>query len=298
MSKFQYFLRETWISLRRNLMMTLAGVLTIAVSMSLLGWALLVRNMVNSGVDGIRKELDLDVYLNVDVTPTQQAEAQSRVEKAKSDGLITDFEFLDHEKTFAAAQELFKDDPERIASIKLGELPQSFRTKLSDTKVAGEVAALFEGLPGVRAVRFPEQIAKTITRVANWIQVLFLVIVIVLGAAALFLVVNTIRLATYARRREIEVMKLVGASNWFVRVPFMAEGVVQGAIGAGVAVGAVYGLQVLLGNSLARIQDNSLVKTFEVTAADARLASVVVLLLGAAIGLIGSLLGLRRFLDV
>lgn len=297
MSKLSYFFRETLISLRRNLMMTIAGVLTIAVSMSLLGGSLLLRQVVNNGVDGIRKELDLDVYLNVGVTPSQLAEVASSVESAKSDGLISGYTYLDDDATYAEAKKLFRDNPEYLSGIEVGDLPTSYRTELVDASVANQVADLFEGRPGVRSVKFPEQQAKTITRVANYIQLAFLAMVIVLGAAALFLVVNTIRLATYARRREIEVMKLVGASNWFVRVPFMAEGLVQGALGAGVAVGVVYGLKSVLANSLGRIQ-SGVIQTFDVTASDARWAALVVLLFGAVIGLAGSLLGLRRFLDV
>jgi cell division transport system permease protein len=297
MSKLSYFFRETLISLRRNLMMTIAGVLTIAVSMSLLGGSLLLRQVVNNGVDGIRKELDLDVYLNVGVTPSQLAEVASSVESAKSDGLISDYNYLDDEATYAEAKKLFRDNPEYLSGIEVGDLPTSYRTQLVDASVANQVADLFEGRPGVRSVKYPEQQAKTITRVANYIQLAFLAMVIVLGAAALFLVVNTIRLATYARRREIEVMKLVGASNWFVRVPFMAEGLVQGALGAGVAVGVVYGLKSVLANSLGRIQ-SGVIQTFDVTSSDARWAALVVLLFGAVIGLAGSLLGLRRFLDV
>ncbi len=297
MSKLSYFFRETLISLRRSLMMTIAGGLTIAVSMSLLGGSLLLRQVVNNGVDGIRKELDLDVYLNVGVTPSQLAEVASSVESAKSDGLISGYTYLDDEATYAEAKKLFRDNPEYLSGIEVGDLPTSYRTELVDASVANQVADLFEGRPGVRSVKFPEQQAKTITRVANYIQLAFLAMVIVLGAAALFLVVNTIRLATYARRREIEVMKLVGASNWFVRVPFMAEGLVQGALGAGVAVGVVYGLKSVLANSLGRIQ-SGVIQTFDVTASDARLAALVVLLFGAVIGLAGSLLGLRRFLDV
>ncbi len=297
MSKMSYFFRETLISLRRNLMMTIAGVLTIAVSMSLLGGSLLLRQVVNNGVDGIRKELDLDVYLNVAVTPSQKAEVASSVESAKSDGLISDYTYLDDEATYAEAKKLFKDNPEYLSGIEVGDLPTSYRTQLVDASVANQVADLFDGRPGVRSVKYPEQQAKTITRVANYIQLAFIIMVIVLGAAALFLVVNTIRLATYARRREIEVMKLVGASNWFVRVPFMAEGLVQGALGAGVAVGVVYGLKSVLANSLGRIQ-SGVIQTFDVSSSDARWAALVVLLFGAIIGLAGSLLGLRRFLDV
>ena len=106
----------------------------------------------------------------------------------------------------------------------------------------------------------------------------------------------TIRLATFARRREIEVMKLVGASNWFVRVPFMLEGMVQGVIGAFVGVGAVWGLRQVLTNAIPT--KNTFWHGWYVGPSDATQISLIVLLLGAGIGVIGAVVGLRRFLDV
>ncbi|MGZ6967915.1 MAG: FtsX-like permease family protein, partial [Acidimicrobiia bacterium] len=100
----------------------------------------------------------------------------------------------------------------------------------------------------------------------------------------------------FARRREIEVMKLVGASNWFVRIPFMLEGLVQGVIGAAFAFGAVYGLKEVISNAIARNSDFS--RGFYVANADAYTIGLIVIILGAAIGVIGSIVGLRRFLEV
>jgi cell division transport system permease protein len=123
----------------------------------------------------------------------------------------------------------------------------------------------------------------------------FISMAIALLAAATFLIVNTIRLATFARRREIEVMKLVGASNWFIRVPFMAEGMVQGVIGAGLAFGFVYGLKIVISNLISNRHD--LLQSFYVTNADAIFIGILVLIAGAVIGAIGSVIGLYRFLD-
>ena len=118
---------------------------------------------------------------------------------------------------------------------------------------------------------------------------------VVLLGSSLFLIMNTIRLATFARRREIEVMKLVGASNWFVRVPFMAEGLVQGAIGAGLAFGVVFALKVTLSNFVEG--RGPLWQGFYLVNSDAFLIGMLVLAIGAAIGMLGSYIGLRRFLD-
>ena len=120
----------------------------------------------------------------------------------------------------------------------------------------------------------------------------------VLLVSSLFLIVNTIRLATFARRREIEVMKLVGASNWFVRVPFMAEGLIQGLIGAGLAVGVVASLKVGFDHWFSNPNATNFFRDFYVTTGDASIIAIYVLILGIVIGLIGSAIGLGRFLRV
>jgi cell division transport system permease protein len=129
----------------------------------------------------------------------------------------------------------------------------------------------------------------------RWIRGLFFAIAGVLLASSLFLIVNTIRLATFARRREIQVMKLVGATNWFIRVPFMCEGLIQGAIGAGLAFAGVYSLRVILSGLVGRSQN--LFSAFYVTAGDAVAIGLLIVAVGATVGAMGSAIGLRRFLD-
>jgi cell division transport system permease protein len=150
-------------------------------------------------------------------------------------------------------------------------------------------------VPGVKAVNTPAKEVKTLLNVTRLIRLAFFLMAGVLLASSLFLIVNTIRLATFARRREIEVMKLVGASNWFVRVPFMAEGLVQGAIGAGFAVGLVYFLKWIITKLLAH--QHNLLQPFYASSHDVFVIGTLVLAIGAAIGVMGSMIGLRRFLE-
>ena len=163
--------------------------------------------------------------------------------------------------------------------------PSSPRRWPSSTRVSQNVATV---------ITAAQQIKRLLTA-TRWIRLAFISMASVLLASSLFLIVNTIRLATFARRREIEVMKLVGASNWFVRVPFMAEGLVQGAIGAGFAFGLVWALKIIISNLLSN--QRTLLSTFRVTSSDALGIGLLVLLIGAGIGVIGSIVGLRRFLD-
>ena len=141
----------------------------------------------------------------------------------------------------------------------------------------------------------PGEALKGLIDVTNTVKYIFYGISLVLLASSLFLIVNTIRLATFARRREIEVMKLVGASNWFVRIPFIAEGMVQGLVGAGLAIIAVASLK-HFGFDQAFNDRSSFFAEFFVTTGDATWIAFLVLLLGLVIGVIGASIGLRRFL--
>ena len=158
------------------------------------------------------------------------------------------------------------------------DLPVSFLVVPTDAKLTQDVAQRFAGRTGVLNVTTADKQIKALLHGIQILRLIFWGMAGVLLAASVFLIVNTIRLATYARRREIEVMKLVGASNWFVRVPFLAEGFVQG------------------GGVLAR--SKNLFSTFYLGTADAVFAGVVVLIIGIAIGVLGSLIGIRRFLEV
>ncbi len=183
-----------------------------------------------------------------------------------------------------------------MESTRPADLPESFRVAPTKAELTEVLHLKYKDQPDVDTVITAQQQIKSLLTATRWIRIAFITMAVVLLASSLFLIVNTIRLATFARRREIEVMKLVGASNWFVRVPFMAEGFVQGAIGAGFAFGLVWVLKIIISNLLGDHPQN-LISTFRVTSADALGIGFLVLAIGAAIGVIGSIVGLRRFLE-
>ncbi|HEY5012530.1 MAG TPA: FtsX-like permease family protein, partial [Acidimicrobiia bacterium] len=183
-----------------------------------------------------------------------------------------------------------------LESVTAADLPVSFLVVPTDAKYTQDVADRFSGRIGIDHVTTADKQVKALLKGIRIVRDLFFAMAAVLLAASVFLIVNTIRLATYARRREIEVMKLVGASNWFVRVPFLAEGFVQGAIGAGLAFGGVFLLESWLAGVLKG--SKNLFSTFYLTSADALSIGIIVLIIGVAIGTIGSMIGIRRFLEV
>jgi cell division transport system permease protein len=292
MSRLAYFVRETLISLRRNLMMTIAGIITVAISLFLFGGILLVQSTVDHGTQQWKHGIELEIFMKVDASPSAVQTVRAQLQ---SDPSVKSFRYLNKADAYAIFRKEFSDQQALVESTKPADLPESFRVAPIKAQLTQPLAEKYTGQPSVDTVITAEQQIKRLLTATRWIRLTFVAMASVLLASSLFLIVNTIRLATFARRREIEVMKLVGASNWFVRIPFMAEGFVQGAIGAGFAFGLVWALKVIISNLL-RHQQN-LLQTFRVTSADAIGIGLLVLLIGAAIGVIGSIIGLRRFLE-
>jgi cell division transport system permease protein len=293
LTRIGYFARETLVSLRRNLLMTLAGIITVAVSLCVLGGALLLSRLVDHGTQQWKDGVELEIFMNVRATDGQ---IKTLNRTLSSDKDIRSFKFRTKQDAYEEFKRLFGDQPDLVQTTDPSALPASFRVAPTKAELTKTVAERYQTQPGVDEVKTAEKEVKKLLSATSWIRRAFIVIFVLLLAASLFLIVNTIRLATFARRREIEVMKLVGASNWFVRIPFMLEGLVQGVIGAAFAFGAVYGLKEVVTNAISRNSDFS--RGFYLANSDAITIGIYVILLGAAIGVIGSIVGLRRFLEV
>lgn len=292
MRRFKYFGRETIISLRRNLLMTLAGILTVTISLLLLGGILLFQNWVDHGTEKWSNGVEFEIFMRSDATDQQIAGVRTELDGDKQ---IRTFKFITKEQALELYKRYTKDNPSLTDDITADVLPTSFRVAPTDPKLTQTLKQKYDTQPGVDEAKTADEAIAQLITITQFLRYMFLAIALVLIASSLFLIVNTIRLATFARRREIEVMKLVGASNWFVRVPFMAEGLVQGVIGAGLAVSGVFGLQYLF----TQIETSSgFFGGFYVTTGNAATISIGLLIAGAAIGAAGSAVGLRRFLKI
>jgi len=288
-----YFARETIVSLRRNLLMTIAGVLTVAVSLALFGGIMMLSRWVGHGTERIKGGVRLEIFMNVDATQDQIRTVRGAL---GNDPDVKSFKFFDKHAALEEFKRIFRKDPDLVKNITADALPTSFRIVPDRAEQTNAIQRRFETQPGVEDVATPEEALRGLLDATNTARIIFIGLSLVLLVSSLFLIVNTIRLATFARRREIEVMKLVGASNWFVRVPFMAEGLVQGLIGAGLAVGVVVALKVGFDHWFD--SPTGFFREFYVTGSDATVVALYVIGLGIIIGLVGSLIGLRRFLRV
>jgi cell division transport system permease protein len=227
--RLKYVLSEAFVGLWRNVTMTIAMIITMTVSLTLLGASVLLFKEVNHMKDFYYQQVNVSIFLKVDATNDQQSALQTAL---STDPLIKTVSFESKEEAFQRFQEMWKDAPDLIAATKADSLPSSFKLKLFNTDDFDKVKASYGTKPGVDVIVDPRQLLAKVFDVLGSLQKLALIIAIVQAAAALLLVINTIQVAAYSKRREVSVMKLVGASNWFIQAPFVLEAIAAGVFGA------------------------------------------------------------------
>jgi cell division transport system permease protein len=286
-----YFFSETVTNLKRNLLMTVAAVSTVAISLLLLGGVQILGMTVNKMTDDWEAKVEVSVFFLPDAT-------QNEIDAVGAD--LSEMSEVDH-FTFVSQDEAYeefkKDYPELVGPLPRDALPASYRIKLHDADSAEEVAARLVGAPGIDDVDYGGTVIKKLLQVNSLLRTITLVMSVILMVAAAALIANTIRLAIYARRDEIGIMKLVGATNWFIRIPFMLEGLFAALVGALVSIGIVLGSNWLLfsrvGNALPFLEN-----VFRFSAGELFSVTIVLVGVGALVGLAGSSMALRRFLEV
>lgn len=289
-----YVVRETASNLWRNRLMTLAAVLTVAVSLSLVGAALLLNQGVSSAVGKWRGGVELIVFMHPNASASQGQAIRAQL---SGDPEVKSYRYFDKAQSYQEFKHDFASQPDLVQSVTPGELPPSYRIVLRDANEAKVVGAQFDNQPGVLQVQYNRQAVDAMLKVTGIAQAVILALAVILLLSASVLILNAIRMAIFARRREVAVMKLVGATNWFIRVPFMLEGTVQGVIGAVVAAGAVVGLQHLVSYVINHFQAH-LLQGVLVSGHEVLVTQLFVVAMGAIVGGGGSALAVRRFLEV
>jgi cell division transport system permease protein len=295
--KLDYVVRETGANLVRNFTITLASILTVAVSLFLVGASLMLRQGVENATARWQGGIEFVVFLNPDAS---QAQIDSVGTDLKESPEVERVTFIDQQGAYEEFKQLFADSPEMVDSVTPEILPPSYRV-VPVNKEIDVVQALgqqFEGKPGVRDVVYASETIRLVQDLSDRLTVgIFIVAAFLLGAAGL-LILNTIRMAMYARRREIEVMKLVGATNWFIRVPFMVEGLVQGVIGALLAVLSLAAFKPFFEQWLPNPEDFPLVSGFAVGGSELSIIYLLLFAVGCLVGAVGAGVAVTRFLDV
>jgi cell division transport system permease protein len=289
---------ESLRSLGANLSTTLAATVTVLIGMFLLGLFIAFGTWVVSWSDHVKRELVVHVYYCTDDTCAKEASSAQMNEAARIAGaspLVKDVQFVSKRDALAIMR---KKHPEEVGALPTNPFPNALTVIPKRGDDVEKVAQLFQADPklGIDKVDFGKQTTHRVLKLAHVIEIFFVVAVVLLLAASTLLIANTIRLSIFSRRREIEVMKLVGATNWFVRGPFMLEGLLCGVAGAlGAVLLLVIGKEVALPSLL---HTGPLNAGDDVNALSFSLNALILLITGLLLGAAGSGLTIRRFLRI
>lgn len=235
--------RDAGTGLRRNLTMTFAVILCSAVSLALLGAGMLLQRQVGITSDALFGRVELNIYLSDDVTPDQQQALASRL---ADDPQVENFVYETQEQAFERAKKLYADSPGLLDGLGPDVAPAAFHAKLVDPRRFAEVADSYRAAPGVDSVPDLRKLLDSFFRWLNGFKLAAFVLAAVQGFATLVLLYNTIRVSAHTRRRETSIMRLVGASNAYIRAPFVLESAAAGLFGGLLASGALLTLYVVL----------------------------------------------------
>jgi cell division transport system permease protein len=298
-SRLSYTFREMWASLRRNLTLTVAAIITAAVSLLLFGLTLLIQRGFDNQLSRWAGGVEMIVFVENDASPEQIAVVQDALESTPN--YIDSLTYFDVQESLGEAQRLFAGDSEALALITADNIPTMFKVVPTDDTSIELLRSLANGfgeLPKVQAVTFPGEQIEVLQSLRGFLGVRLFLITGFLLLSAVLLIWNTIRTAMFARRREIEVMKLVGATNWFIRVPFMLEGLLQGLVGGVLASVGVLAFNASWTSGVEGFPAESGLEGFVVTDGYPLLVVLGIIVLGMVVGAIGSGTAASRFLDV
>ena len=282
-------------SITANLSTTIAATVTVLIGMFLVGLLIGFGTWARSWSDHTKDKLVVKTFFCTESTctkPVTDKEVEAVRVKLESNPQVKSVDFVSKEE---ALQRMKQQNPDLVKDLAYNPLPDAFEVQPVKGEYTKEIAQTLEPRPaGLEKVTYGEKTANRILKVARVIEVLFLLAIVILLAASTLLIANTIRLSIFSRRREIEVMKLVGATNWFVRGPFMLEGLICGLIGSVAAVILLLlGKEVALPQILGHIDDGD-----DVQAIAFGLNAAIVIAIGLLLGAAGSGLTIRRFLRV
>ena len=293
--KVDYVARETVTNLRRNVLLSTASVLTVAVSLSMVGMAFLLRYGVSHATRQWEEGIEFEVFLVPEATPEQKAHIERELSESPD---VEGVQFIPRDEQYRLFRVYFANRPEYLENVRAEDLPESYRVdpSIDDPGVIETMVQRYQQEPGVESVAYAGESVKKAHRTSRGLQLAMYVVATVLLLASALLIFNTIRMAIFARRREIEVMKLVGATNWFIRVPFMIEGLIQGLVGAAGSFAAIYFMRQPLSNWIA--DTFSEFEFFSVLQGEVLSTGLVMLALGSLIGAASAGVAVTRFLDV
>ncbi len=292
-STAEYFITESLNSIRRNGLMSLASLMTVALSLLILGvFIILVMNL-NHMASVLESQVQVTVYLQDTLKEVEVREIGTRITKLPG---VTRVNFIAKEEAMNRFKQRLGEQQGLLAELgEANPLPNSFEVKLDRPERVKPVALAIAQLKGVEAARYGQEVVEQLFNLTRMVRIFGVVLILFLGLAALFIIVNTIRLTVFARRREIGIMKYVGATDWFIRWPFIIEGVLLGFLGACIAVLPLTQFySMLTGQVYESLAFLPLLPKYPFMG----YVNIFLLCAGIGIGALGSVISVKKFLKV
>ena len=290
MGKFSYVLKNTLLNMRRTPLLVFATIIAVLVSSFLVFTTLSARSIVENNTIRWQNGIHVVVFLDDRVTTTAHKQLQESLESYPEVRTVDYFSKLEAQEEFKA---LFKDQPELLAEVDYEILPSSLRINLNDPSNYNLIIERLDGNPAVKEIRTSGEAIERLLSLTDTLVISASAFAILIGFAEFILIINTLRLAAYAKKKEIKIMRLIGASSTYIRLPFIFEAVIESLIGTSIAVG--------FGWAVIEYSKNSVVaeSIFDITISDDYLIflTLSLLMFSLVFGLFASFVGIRKALN-
>lgn len=290
----KYFFVDAFKSLKRNRTLSLAAMLTVLITFFIFGTFILLGLNFNKAIEDVASKLEVKVYLDEDIKLIDQREIEIKLNEQEG---VKEVVYESREEAFLNLKEMLKDNQGLLEGYDLKDnpLPSSFIVKLKDPEAAQQVTDSVKGMTGVEDISNQQDMIDTISSFVDGVRVAGLVLFVVFVGVSVFLITNTTKITVYSRRREVGIMKFVGATDWFIRWPFIIEGMIIGFVGSLLASIILF---LLYRSAYAYIVSNMFLVSLVSPSFVLGSLTWVFLLGGIIVGALGSAVALRKFLDV
>lgn len=289
----EYFVREVCISIKRNNWMSFASISTVAVSLFVLGMFLIIVLNMNRMASMLESQVQINVYLDDKLKGSEIDDLEDDLKKMQG---IESVQYVSREDAIVRLRERLGDQKYLLDALgDKNPLPNAFEVTVKQPTMVETAARAIEKFGGVESVKYGQDVVEHLFDMTRLVRIFGFTLMLLLAGATLFIISNTIRLTVFARRKEIAIMKYVGATDWFIRWPFLLEGVVLGFFGgvlASIALRSIYGL--ITAKVYSTLAFLPLIPQYPFV----NFISLVMVLSGMGIGALGSTISLKRFLKV
>ena len=293
LSTSEYFIKEVYTSFKRNIWMTLASIFTVVLSLFILGFFSIVILNLNKMADTLESQVQISVYLKDDLSQEEIDETKETLSKIEG---LQDIKFTTREEAMKNFKERLGDQQFLLDALDdTNPLPNSFSLTVTSPQQVKTIADTAAALDSVESASYSQDIINHLFNLTHLIRLIGVALIILLTGAAIFIISNTIRLTVFARRKEIAIMKYVGVTDWFIRLPFLLEGICLGFIGGGLATIFLY---IVYNQVTQEIYEAMAFFPLIPQHPFIDYISLAILVAGIIIGALGSTISLKRFLKV